>query len=137
MDSNILISCTNQAGCEIIKNFDNPGFLLGVSLLTFVIAILTIASVWRMFKKAGEAGWKSIIPFYNTYILFKIAGYSGWWFLGLIVPILNIVLIIMLAIGLSKNFGKGILFAIIAILLLTPLGYWILGFGGSEYKKIT
>lgn len=132
-----MLSCTSADGCAIIKSFENPGFLLGVSLLTLVLTILTIAAVWRMFVKAGQAGWKSIIPLYNTYILFKIAGYSGWWFLGLLVPILNIVLVIMLAIGLSKNYGKGILFAIFAIMLLSPLGYWILGFGGSEYKKIS
>ena len=28
---------------------------------------LTILANWLMFMKAGEAGWKSIIPVYNTY----------------------------------------------------------------------
>jgi hypothetical protein len=134
MDSTTLISCTNDAGCMINKNF-NPQLAWEISIFGFILALLTIIGVWKMFTKAGEKGWKSIIPFYNTYILFKIAGYNGWWFLGLIIPVLNIVLAIMLAIGLAKNFGKGVLFAIFAILLLSPLGFWIIGFGGSEYRK--
>ena len=34
---------------------------------------LTILANWLMFMKAGEAGWKSIIPVYNTYTAYKIA----------------------------------------------------------------
>lgn len=34
---------------------------------------LTILANWLMFRKAGEAGWKSIIPVYNTYTAYKIA----------------------------------------------------------------
>ena len=32
---------------------------------------LTILANWLMFMKAGEAGWKSIIPVYNTYTAYK------------------------------------------------------------------
>ena len=34
---------------------------------------LTILANWLMFMKAGKAGWKSIIPVYNTYTAYKIA----------------------------------------------------------------
>ena len=34
--------------------------------------VKTIA-LWKAFKKAGEAGWKAIIPIYHTYIEYKIA----------------------------------------------------------------
>lgn len=43
------------------------------SLISFVLFVLTIIATWKIFKKAGEDGWKSLIPIYNTYILFKIA----------------------------------------------------------------
>ena len=43
-------------------------FLIAVCLL-----ILTVIGYWGIFCKAGEKGWKVLIPFYNEYLLFKIA----------------------------------------------------------------
>ncbi len=44
------------------------------SLISLAFAILSIVGLWKVFTKAGEQGWKSLIPIYNSYILFKIAG---------------------------------------------------------------
>ena len=52
-------------------------FLMTYAIIVFVIFILTIIANWVLFKKAGEKGWKSIIPIYNTVVLFKIAGISS------------------------------------------------------------
>ena len=41
---------------------------------------LTILANWLMFMKAGEAGWKSIIPVYNTYTAYKIAWTPNYCF---------------------------------------------------------
>lgn len=48
---------------------------------TFAIAwwILQIIACWKMFEKAGEKGWKAIIPIYNYYIMFKIVDMKGWF----------------------------------------------------------
>ena len=43
------------------------------SILSLALGILTIIAMWKIFQKAGEKGWKAIIPIYNSYILFKIA----------------------------------------------------------------
>jgi hypothetical protein len=114
----------------------NGTFWLVYSLIAIALAIVVIASYWKMFEKAGEKGWKSIIPFYNTYILFKIAGYNGWMFLLLIIPFVNIVIAILLSLRLAARFGKSALFAIVAIFLLAPIGYLIIGFGDAKYKEI-
>ncbi|MGF6906473.1 DUF5684 domain-containing protein [Fusobacterium sp. PH5-44] len=46
-----------------------------VFLVTYIIAI------WKIFTKAGEKGWKSIIPIYNGYIMVtKIARKPKLWF---------------------------------------------------------
>lgn len=29
--------------------------------------ILQVVAYWKIFEKAGEPGWKAIVPFYNTY----------------------------------------------------------------------
>ncbi|MBO5572674.1 MAG: hypothetical protein J5947_00325 [Clostridium sp.] len=44
--------------------------------LAAAFVLLRIAK-WRIFTKAGFAGWKSVIPFYEGYLTFRIA-LRGW-----------------------------------------------------------
>jgi hypothetical protein len=50
-------------------------------VLILVLVVLLIVAYWKMFTKAGVAGWKSLIPIYNVYIAFKIAwkDQSAFW----------------------------------------------------------
>lgn len=59
------------------------GGMVAISMfMVLVFYILLIIANWRIFKKAGEAGWKSIIPIYNVYIMFKIVNMKSWfWWL--------------------------------------------------------
>ena len=52
------------------------GFLLAAGT---AIGILLIIAGWRIFEKAGEKGWKILIPIYDVYILFKICGLKKWF----------------------------------------------------------
>jgi len=56
------------------------GGLLG-SIFTFglLFYILTVIAGWKIFEKAGEKGWKSLIPIYNNYLLYKIVGMQNWF----------------------------------------------------------
>lgn len=56
-------------------------------IVSFVIAILSIVAMWRIFAKAGEAGWKSLIPFYNVYVYYKIC-WKGW--IGIVALLLDV-----------------------------------------------
>ena len=106
------------------------------SIVVLLLTIISIVSFWKMFEKAGDKGWKSIVPFYNTYTLFKVGGYNGWMFLLLLIPIVNIVILLLLALRIAERFGKSTLFAVIAIFLFNPIGYWIIGLGDAKYKEI-
>ncbi|GDX63105.1 hypothetical protein LBMAG34_6390 [Candidatus Saccharibacteria bacterium] len=106
------------------------------SLIVLILAVTTIVSIWRIFEKAGDKGWKSLIPFYNTYTLFKVAGYNGWMFLLLIIPIVNIVIFVLFSLKLAERFGKSTLFAVVALILFNPIGFWIIGLGDAKYKEI-
>lgn len=116
------------------------GAFVGVYLIiAFVIAVLQIVAMWKLYTKAGEKGWKSIIPIYNIVILFKICGLSPWlilvYFAGFI-PVVGWIAIIALAIYqsncLAKSFGKDLGYTV-GLLLLPTIFYMILGFGKSEY----
>lgn len=57
---------------------------------------------WKLFEKAGRKGWEAIIPFYGAYVLVKLTGRPVWWFILLLVPIINIIM----GIGLMVDFVK-------------------------------
>lgn len=101
-------------------------------LIVFAVYIATIVAWWKIFSKAGEAGWKSIIPIYNLYVLCKIADGKGIKFLLLCIPLVNIVYAIMLCIRLAKSFGKGGGFAA-GLIFLDTIFILILGFGSAQY----
>ena len=111
----------------------NTGGGLLMSLIYLALIVVSIAAMWKLFEKAGEAGWKSIIPIYNAYILFKLAGRNGWGILLMLIPIVNIVIWIMVAIDLAKHFGKSTAFGVLGLVLFPFVGYLMLGFGEAKY----
>ena len=65
------------------------GGILGgmfAAILTFglIYYILLVIAGWKIFEKAGEKGWKSLIPIYNTYIFYKIVGMKNYFWAILI-----------------------------------------------------
>ena len=89
--------------------------------------------MWNIFTKAGEAGWKSLIPILNTYTMFKIVYGNGWKFLLLLVPILGEILAIVYLVRLGQVFGKGVGF-ILGLIFLAPIFIILLGFGKDQYQ---
>ena len=44
------------------------------SFINLAVMVLTIIASWIMYAKAGEHGWAVIVPFYSSYVKFRIAG---------------------------------------------------------------
>jgi hypothetical protein len=99
--------------------------------LAFIVA--TIAAWWMIFTKAGEAGWKSIIPIYNIIVILKIVGRDWWWVILMLIPIVNLIVWILVSLDLAKSFGRGTGFGI-GLAFLSPIFGLILGFGSDTYK---
>lgn len=104
-----------------------------VWLIYLVLIVVIIAGYWMVFTKAGEAGWKSIIPIWNILVLLKIIGREWWWIILFLIPIVNIVIAIIVALDLAKSFGKGTGFGI-GLFILGPIFACILGFGDATYQ---
>ncbi len=104
-----------------------------VSLVFLAIFVLLVAAMWRIFTKAGEAGWKSLIPIWNLIVLLRIAGRPAWWLLLFLVPLVNIVVAIIMYVDLAKAFGKGIGFAL-GMIFLSVIFLPILAFGDAQYR---
>ena len=58
------------------------GGILGTVMIALaVFCVLLIVAHWKIFEKAGEKGWKILIPFYGQYVLFKIIGAKLWFWI--------------------------------------------------------
>ena len=136
------------------------GALLGVALTVILIIALVwfvfqVIADWKIFTKAGQAGWKSLIPFYNYYVEYDIC-WNGLFGLGYVVllAVANSVssqdpstaLQVLLAVAgigaivlhciesvkLAKAFGKETGFAV-CLILFGPIARLVLGFGSAKY----
>ncbi len=104
-----------------------------IGVVYFAVLLLAIISMWKIFTKAGKPGWAAIVPIYNLIVLIEICCKPIWWFILMLIPIVNIVIIIILCIELAKRFGKGIGYAI-GILLLGFIFLPMLAFGDAKYQ---
>ena len=102
-------------------------------IVWLAVIVFLIAALWKVFVKAGQPGWASIIPIYNAYVLLKIAGKPGWWLILYIIPLVNLIIAVIVSIAVAEKFGKGAGFGI-GLLLLGFIFYPILGFGSVQYK---
>ena len=109
------------------------GMGIGFMVLWLAIVVLMIASMWKVFVKAGKPGWAAIIPIYNIVVLLEIVGKPVWWIILMLIPIVNFVILIILTLGLAKSFGKGAGFGL-GLLFLAPIFYPMLAFGDAQYQ---
>ncbi|MFI5170805.1 MAG: S26 family signal peptidase [Chitinophagales bacterium] len=85
----------------------------------FIVSIGgTLAGLYKLFEKAGVPGWKALVPFYNLYICTKITGKSIWWFVMLLIPVLNVVVWLLMANEISKVFGKETFWSYVASMMI-------------------
>jgi len=105
----------------------------GLVLVAYIaVLVLMIVSMWKVFTKAGQPGWASIIPIYNLYVLLQMVGKPGWWLVLFFIPLVNVVIGIISTIALAENFGKSAGFSV-GLILLGVVFFPILAFGSAQY----
>ncbi len=135
-------------------------FIAGATIIsmlgTLLIYIFYAIGGYRVFTKCGEAGWKAFIPFYNTYVQYRLTWKPIMALPAIVLPILSsqlssiagdnamvsaLSIIIGLAgavvlllgnIKLAKSFGHGVGYGL-GLYFLQPIFIMILGFGSDEY----
>ena len=125
--------------------------ILGILLIPFLIAaILVIIAKFKIYKKAGQEGWKCLIPFYNTWTECEIIGLNTNWvwiilgttlativfkdvtIISLAASIITLYFNVLLSVSFAQSFGKDAGFGV-GLLFLPYVFYPILGFGQAEY----
>jgi hypothetical protein len=86
-----------------------------------------------VFTKAGLKGWAALIPIVNIYVLVKIAGFHGAVTILHFIPIANFIVGIIVAVRCGRAFGRGGASSILLLWFLSPLGYFIIGYGRSKF----
>ncbi|MGN1277560.1 MAG: DUF5684 domain-containing protein [Floccifex sp.] len=128
-------------------------------MIQLVLIVLSMIAGWKVYEKAGEPGWKSLIPVYNQYTLFKISWntHSFWIWIGLTVilgaiegiagddpgfimtilsVLANLATIyyqVKLYIYLAKSFGLDWIFGIVTY-FINFIGFLYIGFSHVQYN---
>ena len=105
------------------------GIFSTIWLLVLAFFIINIVANWKIFTKANQPGWASIVPFYKSYIAFKIP------LLGTLLVIAGVVINVITQYKKAVAFGQGIGFTI-GLVLVSPIFNMILGLGNYQYLGI-
>lgn len=97
-----------------------------------IAIVLWFVVLYGVFEKAGNPGWMGIIPILNLYVLVKMAGKPGWWVVLYLIPIVGFVVHVIVAIEVSKGFGKSPWYAL-GLIFLPFIFYAIVGFGSARW----
>jgi len=119
---------------DVAPAFEQPSVPIVPLIIMGIVGLLMIASMWKVFAKAGEPGWAILVPIYNLLTLLKVAGKPGWWFILFLIPGLNTIIGILVAIELAKKFGQGTGFGL-GLVFLPMIFYPMLAFGSSTYQR--
>ena len=102
------------------------------SIFTIIVVAIMVVAMWKVFEKAGEEGWKAVIPFYNIYTSFKLFWGNGWFCLLLIIPVVGIIVAFINYYKMAKSFGHGFGYTL-GLIVFPYIFAPILGFNKDEY----
>lgn len=106
----------------------------GTIVMSLIVALFSIVTMWMIFKKAGQPGWAVIIPIYNLVVLLRVVKLDWWHILiFLLVPFAAVVYAIIIPLKLAKVFGKSTAFGVLSI-FFSIITNAILAFGSDEYQ---
>ena len=131
---------------------------------SLLLTLLMLFAMWRIFTKAGEKGWKCLIPIYNLYVLWRIGwntekfwkvftgslivfvfagilsafGETGRMLIALLVigwSVYTIYCTFKMAIIMAHRFGKSTAFGVLGLVIFSVIGFLILAFGSADYDQ--
>ena len=105
-------------------------FGLGFFIFIFAFTAFFIICQWKIFTKAGQPGWASIVPIYSYVIAMRIAGRPWWHMFLMIIPIYGLIVAIQDLNAFCKSYGRSSGFTA-GMIFLPIVFYPILAFDKS------
>ncbi|MDR2979640.1 MAG: signal peptidase I [Bacteroidales bacterium] len=103
-----------------------------VLIFTIISIVGFLLGLWKIFEKAGEKGWKALIPFYNMWIWIKILSRPKWWMIMTCLPFITIFMFYMMVWKTIRLFGKTSYLPLIFGTLFNFIYLPYLGFSSKE-----
>jgi signal peptidase I len=75
-------------------------------IFLFAYFAVLLASLWKLFQKAGRPAWAGFVPVYNILVWLKITGKPWWWVFLFIVPGVNLLMFIIMNVNISIVLGE-------------------------------
>ena len=107
-----------------------------IYLLLFLLGVvLPFAGLYKIFEKAGYAGWKGLVPIYNYIIWLNIIKKPKWWIIFLVIPFINWIALLLMRAELANHFGKTSFLHHLAAWLLPFIYLPYLGFSSLKFTE--
>ena len=111
-----------------VNNFNTNSnfskFVLIYMLLFFIVILVNLVGMIKIYKKLNKPGWAVIVPIYNMWALFEGVGLPGWLS---ILPVANLIGLIVayfrLARVLNKSAGFGLGLVFLSFIFIPILGF--------------
>jgi len=100
-----------------------------MAILIFLIVsyLLFSLTMMKLFEKAGEQGWKALVPGLNFIIMCKLVGRKSAHAAWLLVPIVNIFIYVGLCVDLVRSFGKYDFWHSALAVVFAPVIFFMIG----------
>ena len=105
-----------------------------VVISTVLWYVLQSFAYYKLFEKAGKAGWIGFVPFYNYYTHIELVGRPKWWVLLLFVPVVNFFVALTIHLDLYKSYGKFTYVHQVLGVALWPIYTLYMALTCTEYK---
>lgn len=106
---------------------------MSIGWIFFIIFILGWhIGMYGMFRKAGIAPWKALIPFYNTWCMVEKMELKRIWFFLQFIPVAGVFITIWITIKFVEHFGRFSLLHHAAAVFIPFIYFPYLGFSENE-----
>ena len=76
------------------------------NILLILYFVGSLLGLWFVFKKAGQAPWKALVPIYNIVVWIKICNKKWHWYIWFIIPAVNVFTFLLMVVETAKIFRR-------------------------------
>lgn len=103
-----------------------------MTLFWIIYYLVLSISLYFVFQKAGEQGWKGLVPGYNFVVWSRLIGRQPWWAALMLLPIVNIFIYAGFAVKMVRSFGKLKFWHSALAVVVTPFYFLYLGLNKKD-----
>ena len=106
--------------------------ILIIFLISLGLVWLPAPGMYGMFRKAGVAPWKALIPFYNIAVILNLAKRPMHWAIWQFIPVVGWFVVLGIYVEFVKTFGKFKFHEHLAAVAASPIYFPYLGFNAKD-----